>query len=78
MRMILTTKKTEERDDANHRKYQEEEEKRRAEDDRRSDVSDERGIWADVLRTRLEQEAPLQDAVREADEALAAYRERFQ
>ena len=76
--MILTTKKTEERDDANHRKYQEEEEKRRAEDDRRSDMSDERGIWADVLRTRLEQESPLQDAVREADEALAAYRERFQ
>ncbi len=78
MRIILATKRTEEREDAQHRKYQEEENKRRAEDERRSDMSDERGIWADVLRTRLEQEAPLQDAVREADEALAAYRERFQ
>jgi hypothetical protein len=78
MRMILTTKKTKERDDSRHREYQEEEDKRRAEDSRRSDVADERGIWADVLRTRLEQESNLDDAIKEADEALAAYRERFQ
>jgi hypothetical protein len=78
MRVIFTTKKTEENDKARQREYQAEEERRRAEDSRRSDVSDERGIWADVLRTRLEQEALLHDAVREADEALAMYRERFQ
>jgi hypothetical protein len=78
MRFILTTKKTEERDDAIQRQYREEEEKRMAEDSRRSDISDERGIWADVLRTRLEQGAGLNECIAWADKALEAYRQRFQ
>jgi hypothetical protein len=78
MRIILTTKKTEDRDDARNREYREEEEKHRAEDSRRSDIADERGIWEMVLNTRISQEATLAQAIREADEALEAYRIRFQ
>lgn len=77
--MILTTKKTEERDDARRLEYQAEEEKRGAEESRRTDIADERALWSTVLQTVLEQDGSvLEDAIREADAALDAYRTRFQ
>lgn len=78
MRLILTTKKTEEREDAVQHQYQEQEEHHRAEDSRRNDLEDERGIWIQVLQARLEQGFKLVDAIRDADQVLESYQERFQ
>ena len=78
MRIICTTKRTEEQEDAVQRRYQDQEEKRLVEEGRRTDIADERGIWSNTFQTRLEQEFRLADAIRDADEALEAYRKRFQ
>ena len=78
MRLILTTKKAEEREDAMQRTYREEEDRHRAEDSRRSDVEDERGIWSNALQSILDRGERLPDAIKAADEALDAYRQRFQ